>query len=397
MARVVMLLENSPYPQDVRVRSEAESLTADGHEVTVVAPIAPGQLRAELVGAVRVRRFRVPETPPTPLGFVREYAIANAKLYALGVAELLRGATVVHLHNPPDTLFGVGFLARLLGREVVFDHHDLAPELFEAKFRSARVARLLRRFERLSFRCATLVLAANESHREVASGRGGVPPERIVVVRNGPPLAAFGAATEGRGGRLEEPRLLFLGCMESQDGVDQLLPLLEVLDNVHGLRGAHLTLVGDGSMRPLLAEQAAGRGLGGRVHFTGRVPHSEVPALLAAADICLDPAPCGELNHRSTMIKIAEYMTARRATVAYPLIETRRTAGEAIAYAERGDLPSFAVQVAALAREPERRASLARLAAERARSLCWDASERRLLAAYRQLDARKLGRHQTSS
>src|SRR5262249_53040515 len=159
MARVAMLLENNPYPQDVRVRSEAESLAAAGHRVTVVAPREPGQPRRELVGGVRVRRFRLPETPANPLGFVLEYAIANANLYLAGALELLRGATVLHLHNPPDTLFGVAFLARLLGRQVVFDHHDLAPELFEAKFGASPVGGVLRAFERLTFATATMVVS----------------------------------------------------------------------------------------------------------------------------------------------------------------------------------------------------------------------------------------------
>src|ERR1700746_184894 len=219
MARVTMLLENNPYPQDVRGRSEAESLARAGHRVTVYAQRAPGQPRRERIAGVFVRRFRLPATPASHLGFVLEYTIANANLYLAGVAELLRGAAVVHLHNPPDTLFGVGFLARLLGRQVVFDHHDLAPELFEAKFGRSRVSGILRLFERLTFRSSTLVVAANESHREIAETRGGVPSRRIVVVRNGPPRKAYEAASEPRGGALEDPHLLFLGSMESQDGV----------------------------------------------------------------------------------------------------------------------------------------------------------------------------------
>jgi glycosyltransferase involved in cell wall biosynthesis len=388
MARVVMLLENNPYPQDVRVRSEAESLVAGGHRVTVVAPRATGQPRRDLIAGVAVRRFRLPSTPASPLGFVLEYAIANAALHLAGAVELLRGASVVHLHNPPDTLFGVGFLARLLGRDVIFDHHDLAPELFEAKFGSARVGGLLRRLERLTFASATLAIAANESHREVARGRGGMAPERIVVVRNGPPPAAFEAATAPCGGALADPHLLFLGSMESQDGVDELVPLLGLLASEHGLRGARLTIVGEGSRRAPLMSAAARAGLGERVRFTGLVPHAAVPALLAAADVCLDPAPCTELNHRSTMIKVAEYMAARRPVVAYPLLETQRTAGEAVAYARCGDLASFAAQIADLARDPERRVRLALRGGERARALGWDASEERLLAAYATLGAR---------
>ncbi len=385
MARLVMLLENNPYPQDVRVRSEAESLARAGHHVTVVAPRSAGQSRREWVAGVRVRRFRLPETPPTPLGFVLEFAIANVQLYLAGLVSLLWGVDAVHLHNPPDTLFGVGFVARLLGRKVVFDHHDLAPELFEAKLGPSPIAGVLRAFERLTFRSATMVVAANESHRAVAIDRGGMPGDQVVVVRNGPPAASLDRARAARDGVLADPRLLFLGSMESQDGVDDLVPMLTLLSERHGLPGARLTLVGDGSRRRAVAAAAAEAGLADRVTFTGLIPHAKVPEQLAAADICLDPAPCTELNQRSTMIKVAEYMAARRAVVAFPLLETRRTAGDTIAYARCGDADSFASTVAGLAGDPERREALTGQAHERARSLTWDASEAELLAAYSRL------------
>ena len=382
MARVLMLLENNPYPQDVRVRSEAESLTRAGHRVTVVAPRAAGQSRRDLIAGVRVHRFRLPETPANPLGFVVEYAVANIQLYLAGLWGLFKGAQAVHLHNPPDTLFGVGFIAQLLGRQVIFDHHDLAPELFETKLGPSLIARVLRAFERLTFRSASLVVAANESHRAVATGRGRVPRGRVVVVRNGPPSSVLDRARAARDGILEDPHLLFLGSMESQDGVDDLVPMLALLIERHGLAAVHLTLVGDGSRRAHVAEAAAKAGLSGRVRFTGSVPYAEVPEQLAAVDICIDPAPCTELNQHSTMIKIAEYMAARRPVVAFPLLETRRTAGDAIAYARCGELDSLATAVAGLARDPARRIALADRAYERARSLTWEVSEARLVGAY---------------
>ncbi|MFL5872020.1 MAG: glycosyltransferase family 4 protein [Solirubrobacterales bacterium] len=383
--RVAMLLENNPYPQDVRVRSEAESLVEAGHEVTVIAPRAPGQSRHESIGAVRVRRFRLPETPASALGFVVEYGIANAQLYLGALRALLTGAEVLHLHNPPDTLFGVAFLARAMGRRAVFDHHDLAPELFEAKFGPSRVAALLRLFERLTFSSADLVLAANESHRKIALERGRKDSSEVVVVRNGPPSKALEQATEPRLGPLEDPHLLFLGSMESQDGVDSLLSVLGDLQRDHGIDRARLTFVGEGSRRGPIEAAALTAGLGDRVAFTGLIPHAEVPTHLAAADICIDPAPCTELNQRSTMIKIAEYMAARRAVVAYPLVETQRTAGDAIAYGRCDDQASLVGEIAGLARDPDRRLDLAERGYERARELTWDASAAELRAAYGKL------------
>ena len=93
------------------------------------------------------------------------------------------------------------------------------------------------------------------------------------------------------------------------------------------------------------------------------MPHERVPELLAAADICIDPAPCTELNHRSTMIKVAEYLAAGRPVVAFGLAETRHTAGDAALYADCGDLDHFASLVNRLAEDEDLRARLA----ERAR------------------------------
>jgi len=380
-----MLLENNPYPADVRVRSEAESLARAGWRVRVIAPRASREPRRERVAGVAVERFALPALPASRRGLLAEYALANVQLHARGLRALLRGADVVHLHNPPDTLFPLALAARALGRRVVFDHHDLAPELFAAKFGRSPLRRLLVACERASIAAADVVLCANESHSEVARRRS--ERTRVVVVRNGPPRAAMAATRAARSGALKAPRLLFLGSMERQDGVDELARLLLELRERHGLAPT-LTLVGDGSRRAPLARALDAAGLAGAARFTGRVPHGAVPALLAAADVCLDPAPGTPLNHRSTMVKIAEYLAAGRPVVAYALCETRRTAGDAVAYAPCGDADAFAAQVARLAGDPRARRALARAAAARAPELVWErVGEPALLGAYRELRA----------
>ncbi len=377
-----MLLENNPYPLDVRVRSEAESLARAGYAVVVCAPRDPGQARRERIGGVDVRRYRLPETPARAWGFLVEYGIASLQLHLAAVRELLRGARVVHLHNPPETLFPAAFLARALGRRVVFDHHDLTPELFAAKFGRSPVVAVLKTFERLTMKAASHVVAANESHREVALTRGGKQPGDVTVVRNGPPASALSVPAKPRDGVLGNPRLAFLGSMESQDGVDMLPELMRRLASDHGLAEARLVMIGAGSRRADLERAFAEAGVADRVRFTGQVPHDQVPALLADADICLDPAPCTELNHSSTMIKIAEYMAAARPVVAFPLRETQSTAGDVLVYAAADDVASFAAAVAGLAADPAARSSRGAAGRERAQALTWEHSERALLEAY---------------
>jgi glycosyltransferase involved in cell wall biosynthesis len=387
--RVVMLLENNPYPRDIRVRNEAESLRAAGYEVTVIAPRRDGEPARETVAGVRVRRFRLPRERHSAAGFLSEYAAAAVQLHLLGALELARGARVVHLHNPPDILFPLAFGARAAGRRVVFDHHDLAPELAAEKFGEASpYVRVLALFERLTIASAHAVLSTNESYRELAIGRGRADPESVRIVRNGPRASMLAAAREPRPGVLDDPRITFVGELEPQDGVDDLPRLLALLRDRHGLAGARLTVIGSGSRRPPMGRAFAALGLGEQVRFTGYVPHARVFELLADADVCVDPAPHGALNDRSTMVKIGEYLAAGRPVVAYELLETTRTAGGAALYAAGGDVDTLAERIAWLARNPAERLALAARARERATELVWEHSERELLRAYARLDGR---------
>ncbi len=395
-----MLLENEPYPEDVRVRNEAETLLAAGYRVTVLAPRADrGQSRRELVDGVEVVRFWLPATAQSAGGFIVEYAVAHLQLARLALARLLAGADVLHLNNPPDTLAFLLVLARLLGRRTVFDNHDLFPDLFALRYDSPRATRLLRVFQRLAFREGDLVLTTNESQREIVLDAVGRDPESVVVVRNGPRRgAAHGAPDSSEPERRDPARvgiehrdparagveLLFLGALEPQDGVVTLAQVLRILVDRHGL-DVHLTVVGAGSSRAPLEESCSQLGLEERVAFTGRVGHEEVPLLLARADVCVDPAPCNELNHRSTMMKIAEYMAAGKPIVAFDLRETRRTAGDAALYAACDDIDCFAARIAEIVASQEVRQALAAEAERRLPQLVWERSAEALLAAYRRL------------
>jgi asparagine synthase (glutamine-hydrolysing) len=206
----------------------------------------------------------------------------------------------------------------------------------------------------------------------------------VTIVRNGPRAATLAEQRPGRPGVLADPHLVYLGELESQDGVDALPQLLLTLRRDHGL-AARLTVIGPGSRRAALEHAVSEAGLDDAVRFTGRVPHAQVPALLSEADVCIDVAPCSELNHRSTMVKVGEYLAAGRAVVSYRLCETERTAGGAALYADCGELPQLAASVAAVAADASLRHELERRALERARELVWERSQDALLSAYASL------------
>jgi glycosyltransferase involved in cell wall biosynthesis len=381
--RITMLLENNPYPGDPRVRHEAESLVAAGHGVEVVAPRSPGQPARECVSGVDVRRFRaINSSDGGAATMIVEYLVAWLALTAAAVRALVRGSTVLHLHNPPDMLFLAGAMFRVARRKVVFDHHDLGPELAEVRFGPGALVSVARISERLTFAVASHVLAANESHADVARGRGHMGSDNVTVVRNGPPASWTRLPMVMREGELAPVRLAYLGTVADQDGLEGIVEVLSCLRYRTPAVDAVLTVIGDGSARHKFEAALKRSGLATRVTITGWVTPDRVPVLLQDADVCVDPAPATILNERSTMIKLMEYLALGKPVVAYDLLETRRTVCDAAMLVRPGDAQAFAEQIAMLAQDPVLRSTLAHRARDRARELTWERSESELLAAY---------------
>lgn len=383
--RVTMLLENNPYPRDVRVRAEAESLVSAGYEVEVIAPRARGQRRREVVNGVAIRRFRcIDGSGRGARGFLLEFIIAAAALHLAAVRALVHGSDVLHLHNPPDMLFGAGALFRLAGRTVIFDHHDLAPETIEVKFGGRWLGRAARLCERLTYAVANHVIVTNESYAQVAYSRGRKPAESVTIVRNGPPESWLRRERrQVRPGALDPVRIAYVGALSDQDGGDALAPLLDGLRRREPPVNATLTVIGDGDARSSLVSSLEQYGVADRVTFTGWVAAERIPDLLDDADVCIDPAPPTDVNTRSTMVKLAEYLALGKPVAAYDLVEARRTAGSAALLVPAGDMSALIDALALLARDATVRSRLAAAATDRAQALTWVSSERALLAAYR--------------
>jgi glycosyltransferase involved in cell wall biosynthesis len=383
----LVLVENLSVPFDRRVTQEARSLRQHGWEVDVICPEGPDRGARDDVDGVRVHRYplRAAGGRGGPLGWVREYAVALWRTARLARRVQRRGPIdVVHLCNPPDLLFLVALWLRLRGTRVVFDHHDLSPELYLSRFGRGRdlVHRALLAAEWLTFRTADVVLSTNESYAAVARGRGRVDPDRVFVVRTAPDPDRFAPVPPQRALRRGAQHLIcYLGVMGPQDGVDLAVRALARLAAQRDDWCA--VLVGDGDARADAMALADELGLGGLVHFPGRLPDAEVAALLATAAVGLAPDPPGPLNDVSTMNKILEYMAMECPTAAFDLAEARVSAGPAGAYADPGDPDDLARVVGDLLDDPARRAEMGALGRARVTGeLSWAVSEKNLLAAY---------------
>lgn len=385
-----MLLENCPYPQDTRVRIEATALFAAGHQVTVIAPGLREQPSRETVGGVLVCRYRAPRSGVGIRGFLWEYTYAMIATALLSLRIFVRsGFDVVHAHNPPDTFVVIAAFYKLFGKRFVFDHHDLSPEMYHARFPqgSGLPYRALLWFEKLTFRLADRVISTNDSLRQIAIDRGNVTPDRITIVRNGPQLERIDAAIPDPKFRQRAAFVFgYGGEMGVQDGLDYLLRALKHLIEDLGRSDFHCVLIGDGDARPMLEATTRSLGLENHVYFTGMITQAELFSIIAATDICLDPDPSNPYNDRSTMVKMIEYMALSKPIVAFDLPEHRVSAGEAALYARPNNELDFATKIAALMDDPERRAAMGRIGRQRVEDdLAWSFQADRLVGLYSQL------------
>lgn len=388
--RVLMLLENNPYPSDIRVRQEAQALREAGYKVSVISPARPGQPWCEDVHGVMAYRYPGPREGSGVLAFLWEYGYSLMATFLLSLIVWVReGFDVVHAHNPPDLFCVVGLWYKLWGKRFVFDHHDLSPEIWEVRSgkRNGLLYKLLRLFEYLSCRIADRVIVTNESYRRINRTRNSVPDWRITTVRNGPdlqrvhqvPPAPVIVAT-GR------PVLAYVGIIGPQDGVDYLLRAVKYLCSEHRREDLLCLIIGDGESVPALRKLSTELGIYEQVRFTGKLYDDLLMAHICAATLCVDPDPANPLNNLSTMIKITEYMALGKPTVAFDLPEHRASAGEAAWYVPANDERAFAAAVAELLDNPLARERMGQIGVERVRDgLAWHHSAAHLVAMYASL------------
>jgi glycosyltransferase involved in cell wall biosynthesis len=393
--KVLIIVENLPVPFDSRVWKEARCLHNEGYQVTVLCPKGKGYSKGyELLDGVHVYRHPIPHEGNTPLGYLWEYgsALLWEFFYAWWIF-LRRGFQVIQGCNPPDNIWIVALPFKLFGVKYVFDHHDANPELYLSKYeRQDLFYRVQVWLEKMTFRVADVSMATNESYKELAIKRGGLAPEDVFVVRNGPDLDTFKPVSPKPELKHGKPFLVgYVGTMSIQEGLDILIDVAKhVRDS--GRRDVHFTCVGGGPGLAGLRAMVKDKQVEDTINFTGRVPDKDLLEVLSTADVCVNPdKPC-EMNDISTMIKIMEYMALGKPIVQFDLKEGRYSAGEASLYSSshNGLVHDFAAKILWLLERPEERKRMGEFGRKRVEaSLAWEYSVKNLLAAYRRVFQKK--------
>ncbi|NOU13178.1 MAG: glycosyltransferase family 4 protein, partial [Methylococcaceae bacterium] len=257
--------------------------------------------------------------------------------------------------------------------------------LYEAKFgRRDFFYKVMLAWERWTFKTATVSIATNESYKRIAVERGGMSPERVFVVRSGPKLDRLKIIPPVESLKQGRKFLVgYVGVMGKQEGIDYLLRAARHMVFELGRSDVHFGLVGGGTSLEEMQEYARELGIADYVTFTGRVPDQEMLEMLNTADVCVNPDVANEMNDKSTMNKIMEYMALGKPIVQFDLTEGRFSAQGASLYALRNDAVDMAEKIVQLLDDPEKRKVMGQLGRHRVENeLEWKYEAPKLLKAY---------------
>ena len=384
--KVLIIVENLPVPFDTRVWQEATTLAMNGYTVSVICPNGKGYTQEEeYLQGVHIFRHDLPAEGNGAVGYAKEYLTALKEELRLAKKVYKEiGFDVIHGCNPPDDIYMVAKHFKKYGVKYVFDHHDICPELFEAKF--GKTSGLLYKsqlwLEKQTYKHCTFAFVTNESYKKIAIERGKMNPNNVIVLRSGPKLERMRIMPPVESIKRGYKYMVgYLGVIGQQEGIEYLLDAAKYIKEHDN--NVFWGIVGGGPHLKALKKQAHDMGLDDCVEFTGRASDQQMLEYLNTADVCVNSDKYNSMNDKSTMNKILEYMALAKPIVQFDLTEGRYSAQDASLYAKNNDAEDMAKKIMELLDNPELRKKMGAYGRNRVvNELSWEHTSKALLEGY---------------
>lgn len=385
---ILFIVENCTVPWDKRVWGEAKAAKEFGFEVSVICPDDKEKSgSANCIDGIPIYRHPLPKGGYSKWGIIYEYVIALLWELILSIRIYIKKPFhFIHAANPPDHVFLIALLFKLLGVKFIFDHHDLTPETYFAKFGKKDVIySVLMILERLTFLTSDIVISTNNSYRDIALGRGMKKDEEVFVVRNGPDLSAIPYPIQANPRYRAHFKYLvgYVGIIGQQEGIDNLIEAIDYIVKERKRTDIRFIVIGTGPYWDEVVRLSREKGVDNYLWFTGFIPYEDFFEILATVDICVNPEFANEFTDKSTMVKIMDYMTFGKPIVQFLTKEGQVTAGEASVYVESNSIADFAQCVLKLLANPSQMQIMGREGRKRIEEqLCWQIQKSNLKEAY---------------
>ena len=313
--------------EGIHIRGVTDALRALGVEVDIVSmPGANPYAAPRSMSPTRQATWlmRLVSSLPEPL-----FEIAEMAYNVIAVARLLKTLR----EKPVDFIYERYSLFLLAGVLVAkWRHIPIILEVNDSaivhRVRPLFFGACAKRVERWVFRnCQGLVFVSSAFRDRAMAAHGALAPS--IVSPNAANIAQFSFTpqqrddTRARYGLNDSIVCGYLGAFVPWHGIDAFVR--RIADRLSDHPDLKLLLVGDGALYPALRDFVESRKLTERVILTGRVPHDQVPGLLAAMDLAILP----NAGDYTSPVKLFEFMACGIPPVAPDLEPVREVLVEA--------------------------------------------------------------------
>ncbi|OQX82466.1 hypothetical protein B6D60_12145 [candidate division KSB1 bacterium 4484_87] len=352
MTRVAMIVF-SYYPNDTRVRREAEALAQAGISVDVLCLIYPGEPKNEKINGVNVHRIKIEKkTRPGKAHHIWQYSyFILASFFKLSALHLKKKFDFVHVHNLPDILVLSALVPRI---------------------------RILKLFEKFSIKLCEHVIVATPFLKETVVKRSA-QEDKVTTILNLPDIRYFeNFKTEIRK-RPDPFNLIYPGTFSKIHGVDIAIHAVKKAIAASQIN-IHLHLYGLGEEEENLHLLVEKLHLQQHVFFHQMVQIDELAEILTTMDIGLVPKHDGIFIGEAISTKMFDY-----AAVGLPII-CSKTSGDSlyfdetmVQFFEPGNSDQLAESIIKLYHNYELRKKYSENATKLIRKMNWQTVQRELI------------------
>lgn len=399
--RILMIAPTSffgDYGCHVRILEETLALQNLGHRVRIVT-----YNRGRDIQDVDIER-----TMPIPWRVNYEVGSSRHKLGldVLLTSRVLRATRrfkpdIIHGHLHEGALMG-WLAAKIFRKPLVFDFQgSLTGEMVDHQFLNPRGAfyKPLRALEEWIDHQPTRVFTSAAYQHHLLANEYHVPAQKILHIPDAvnpewfrpwsdDERAEFRARKfqlkcQTLGIPIERPVIVYLGLLAEYQGVGHLLQAAQKV--LQRGADAHFVVMGYPGADKYI-ERARALGLATRVEFPGRIPYEEIAQWLAVGDIAVAP----KLSQSEGNGKILNYMASGLPVVAFDNPVARDYLDAEGVYAPPGDTDALARGIERLLADRAAAKVIGKnLRARAIEKFSWDASARKIEAAYDTLLAAK--------
>lgn len=384
--KILIIVENLPVPFDTRVWNEATTLSSNGYVVSVICPMGKGyEKEREVINGVNIFRYSLPKEGNSVIGYFKEYFYSLWCEYKLAKKVYKEiGFDIIQGCNPPDNIFLIAKAFKKYNVDYVFDHHDICPELYEAKFNKASgiLYWCMKKLEELTYKTCIFSFATNKSYKEIAIERGKMNPNKVYILRSGPKLERMTIRKPINELKKGYKYMVgYLGVIGKQEGLEFILECAKY--NKEHNNDILWAIIGGGPHLDTIIDMANKMNIEDCITFTGRVDDNTMLDYLNTADVCVNSDVYNSMNDKSTMNKILEYMALAKPIVQFDLKEGRYSAQQASLYAKNNDYLDMMNKIRYLLDNPKLRKQMGDYGYDRiVNELSWNHTSKVLLEAY---------------